>query len=132
MDLLEICTAFVEDIMYGSDLSSDNLNIVRRNVFSLLSDLFNEKSCTHYKSEVFSYIASDSAIVEIIDEETKLCFRRELPLRYEETGNGVSLIGEDISGKNSQISFLSETAYTKINELTGKGADSPKCGGHGV
>ena len=125
MDLHEKCVEFVKDI----DISSmDELNAVRENVFNLLNDLFNEKIST--QSGIFSYIAADSVVMEVIDGETNVCFRRKLPLRYEETGNGVSLIGEDITGKNSQISFLSEAAYEKIKDITGKGPNSPRCGGH--
>jgi len=125
VDLNEKCAAFVKDIVTSG---VDELNAVRKNVFDLLSDLFNEKIST--QSRIFNYIAANSIVVEVIDEETKVCFRRELPLRYEETGNGVSLIGEDITGKSSQISFLSEAAYEKIKDLTGKGPSSPRCGGH--
>lgn len=131
MDLQEKCEAFVREIASECNFDeTDQLLDVRKNVFDLLCGIFNEK--TGNKTEILQYIAADSAIVEIVDQETGLCFRRELPFRYEETGNGVSLIGEDISGNASQISFLSEAAYEKIKDFTGSGPDTPKCGEHGV
>ena len=127
MNLREKCEAFVRDVADMSNLEADELNIVRINVLNMINDLFNERVNAGSDTVAIDYIASNMAIVEVIDHETALCFRRELPLRYEETGNGVSLIGEDISGMDTQISFLSDAAYEKIKEMTGKGPDVPRC-----
>jgi len=72
-------------------------------------------------------IEADSVVVELIDNHTRKIFRRDLPIKYVETDNGVLLSGETIEGIPSQIAFFSETAITKISDLLGKGPDSPRC-----
>ena len=131
MNLRDKCASFVDEITNGiSHEEVSGLDSLRKNVLELIVDSFNKH--VNANTGVLNYIAADSAVVEVVDNETGLCFRRELPLRYEETGNGVSLIGEDISGNDSQISFLSEAAYEKIKDMVGKGPDAPNCDGHGV
>ncbi|MBP2637626.1 MAG: hypothetical protein H6Q72_3533 [Firmicutes bacterium] len=73
-------------------------------------------------------IEADGVVLEVIDKNTGKTFRRSLPLAYLETGNGVVLSGENLDGKPAQISFLSDVALTKINDLIGKGPDHDRCG----
>ncbi len=73
-------------------------------------------------------IKAQSVIVEVSDQETGKLFRRNLPLNYLETDNGIILSGETSDGNPSDIVFLSDTALEKINDLTGNGPDSPRCG----
>lgn len=73
-------------------------------------------------------IEADSVVVELIDNSTRKVFRRDLPIKYNETDNGILLSGETIEGTPSQIAFFSETAINKINDLLGRGPDSPRCG----
>ncbi|SMD11580.1 hypothetical protein [Sporomusa malonica] len=79
------------------------------------------------QSDSIDIIEADSIIVEVIDKHTGEIFRRNLPVNYLETDNGIILSGEAMDGSPSQINFLSEAALTKINELLGKGPDSPRC-----
>lgn len=72
-------------------------------------------------------IEADSVVIEIIDNTTKKIFRRNLPLQYVETDNGIRLSGETIDGNATQIAFFSDTAITKINDLLGMGPDTPRC-----
>lgn len=75
-------------------------------------------------------VEADTVIVEVTDKSTGKLFRRKLPLQYLENCNGIILSGETIDGKPSQIHFLSAAAMVRINELTGKGPDRPKCKEH--
>jgi len=77
--------------------------------------------------DVFDKIEADTVIVEVIDNKTGKIFRRNLPIKYIETDNGIRLFGETIEGNPSQIAFYSETAMTKINELLGNGPNAPRC-----
>ncbi|HWR41712.1 hypothetical protein [Sporomusa sp.] len=79
------------------------------------------------ETDFLDKIEADSIIVEVIDKNTGKMFRRNLPVNYLETDNGIVLSGETIDGSPSQINFLSEAALAKINELLGKGPDSPRC-----
>jgi hypothetical protein len=73
-------------------------------------------------------IEADWVIVEVTDKHTGKMFRRNLPIHYLETDNGVVLSGEAIDGSPANISFFSETAVAKIQDLLGLGPDSPRCG----
>lgn len=80
------------------------------------------------KTGVMEKITACSVIVEVVDQVTGKLFRRNLPLSYLETDNGIILSGENSEGKPSDIAFLSDTAIERITELTGKGPDTPRCG----
>ncbi len=73
-------------------------------------------------------IEADSVIVEIVDNTTGRKYRREIPVHYLETDNGIILSGENIDGEPSEIVLLSDTAVSRINDLRGKGPDTPRCG----
>lgn len=77
---------------------------------------------------VIDKIEADWVIVEVIDKNTGKKFRRNLPVRYLETDNGVILFGETIDGKPAEINLLSDTALAKISGLIGKGPDTDRCG----
>jgi hypothetical protein len=79
------------------------------------------------KASVIEKIEAQSVIVEIIDQKTGKLYRRNLPLKYTETDNGVILSGETSDGNPSDITFLSDKALERINDLTGKGPDTPRC-----
>jgi len=79
------------------------------------------------ETKLLDKIEADEVIVEVIDKNTGKMFRRNLPLGYLETDNGVILSGETIDGKPAQINFLSEAALAKINDLFGKGPDHSRC-----
>ena len=80
------------------------------------------------KIRIVEKIEAQSVIVEVVDQETGILFRRSLPLKYYETDNGIILSGENSEGNQSDITFLSDTALVRINDLTGKGPDTPRCG----
>lgn len=76
------------------------------------------------------HIVAPNVVVEALDKESGLLFRRYLEIEYDENDNGLRLIGEDISGEPVQIAFLSETALARMHELRGAGPDSPRCHEH--
>jgi len=78
--------------------------------------------------EAVAKIAAESVAVEIVDKATGKLFRRVLPLKYYETGNGVLLSGEAPDGAPSAIAFLSDAALTRLADLFGQGPDAPRCG----
>jgi len=80
------------------------------------------------KIRIVEKIEAQSVIVEVVDQETGILFRRSLPLKYYETDNGIILSGENSEGNQSDITFLSDTALVRINDLTGKAPDTPRCG----
>ncbi|MDR1702334.1 MAG: hypothetical protein LBR56_06120 [Sporomusaceae bacterium] len=72
-------------------------------------------------------IEADFVIIEVTDKSTGKTFKRNLPLQYLETDNGVVLSGENLNGEATQINFLSQSALNKITDLIGKGLDKPRC-----
>lgn len=76
-------------------------------------------------------IEADAITVEIVDKHTGKKYRRDLPVRYFETANGVILEGETPGGDPARISLFSEAALARLSDLFGKGPDTPRCGGHG-
>ncbi|MBP2663300.1 MAG: hypothetical protein H6Q71_1248 [Firmicutes bacterium] len=79
------------------------------------------------KNDFLDKIEADWVTIEVTDKISGKLFRRNFPLRYLETDNGVVLFGETLDGKPSQINFLSEVALTKINDLLGKGPEHGHC-----
>lgn len=77
--------------------------------------------------DVMDKIEADSVVIEVLDQHTGKLFRRNLPLKYLETDNGLFLSGETIEGNPSQIAFYSETALNRIHDLLGKGPDTHRC-----
>lgn len=82
------------------------------------------------EDEILDNIQAGSVVVEVKDRNTGLMFRRNLPIDYLETDNGVILSGETLSGSISEIAFLSDIAISRMNDLRGKGPDKSRCGGH--
>lgn len=79
------------------------------------------------ESSELDKIEADWIVIEVTDKATGKMFRRTLPVHYLETDNGVVLSGENLDGTASQINFLSQNALAKLNDLFGKGPDSPRC-----
>ncbi len=82
---------------------------------------------TKEEISIINKIEAESITIEVIDQNSGILFRRNLPINYQENDNGLILSGETMEGKPSQIAFLSETAVNKINDLTGKGLVAPRC-----
>ncbi len=80
--------------------------------------------------ELFEIIAHE-VTVEIRDEKTGEVFRRELPIDYYENANFLRLSGENMDGSVSQLVFLSARGIERVRDITGKGPDHDRCGGHG-
>lgn len=74
------------------------------------------------------HISAPNSVVEVMDAKSGHLYRRYLELEYEETGNGLRLMGDDIGAKPVQIVFLSNTAIEKMHDLQGLGPDDPVCG----
>ena len=75
-------------------------------------------------------ITAHEITVEIKDEATGEVFRRELPIDYYENANFLRLSGENLDGSLSQLVFLSSRGIERVKDITGKGPDHDRCGGH--
>lgn len=82
------------------------------------------------KEEPIDRIEADSIIVEVTDKHSGKKFKRHLPIRYLETDNGLVLFGETAEGQPTSISFFSDTALARLNDILGKGPDTHKCQQH--
>ncbi len=82
------------------------------------------------EKELFEIVAHE-VTVEIRDEKTGESFRRELPIDYYENANFLRLSGENMDGSVSQLVFLSARGIERVKDITGKGPDHDRCGGHG-
>lgn len=76
-------------------------------------------------------ITAHEVTVEIKDEKTGEIYRRELPIDYYENANFLKLSGENMDGSVSQLVFLSARGIERVKDITGKGPDHDRCGGHG-
>lgn len=80
--------------------------------------------------EIFE-ITARSVTVEVTDERTGQTFRRELPIDYFENANFLRLSGENLDGSLSQLVFYTPRGIERVKDITGKGPDYDRCGGHG-
>ena len=83
------------------------------------------------KGNVVFEIMADSVVVEVTDKLTGKVYRRELPIDFYENANLLKLSGENLDGSTAQLVFYSERGIQRLNDLTGKGPDRDRCGGHG-
>ena len=79
--------------------------------------------------ELFEIVAHE-VTVEIRDENTGEIFRRELPIDYFENANFLRLSGENLDGSLSQLVFYTPRGIERVKDITGKGPDHDRCGGH--
>ena len=80
--------------------------------------------------ELFEIIAHE-VTVEVRDENTGEVFRRELPIDYFENANFLRLSGENLDGSLSQLVFYTPRGIERVKDVSGKGPDHDRCGGHG-
>ena len=80
--------------------------------------------------ELFEIIA-DTVTVEVTDSKTGKVYRRELPIDFYENANFLKLSGENLDGSVSQLVFYTSRGLERMKDLTGKGPDHDRCGGHG-
>jgi len=64
------------------------------------------------------------------DENTGEVFRRELPIDYFENANFLRLSGENLDGSLSQLVFYTPRGIERVKDVSGKGPDHDRCGGH--
>ena len=76
-------------------------------------------------------ITASTVTVEVRDEATGEIFRRELPIDFYENANFLRLSGENLDGSVSQLVFYSARGLERVKDITGKGPDHDRCGGHG-
>ena len=81
------------------------------------------------EEELFELSAS-TVIVEITDAATGKVYRRELPIDYYENANFLRLSGENLDGTLSQLVFYTPRGIERVKDITGKGPDHDRCGGH--
>ncbi len=79
--------------------------------------------------ELFELSAS-TVTVEVKDERTGKVYRRELPIDFYENANFLRLSGENLDGSMSQLVFYSARGLERIKDISGKGPDHDRCGGH--
>ena len=75
-------------------------------------------------------IAAHEVTVEVRDEKTGEVYRRELPIDYYENANFLRLSGENLDGSLSQLVFYTPRGIERVKDITGKGPDHDRCGGH--
>ena len=80
--------------------------------------------------EVLFELIADTVTVEVKDPKTGKVYRRELPIDYYENANFLKLSGENLDGSLSQLVFYTGRGIERIKDLTGKGPDHDRCGGH--
>ena len=76
-------------------------------------------------------IVADSVIVEVTDPKSGKVYRRELPIDYYENANFLRLRAENMDGSLSQLVFYTPRGIERVKDITGKGPDHDRCGGHG-
>lgn len=79
----------------------------------------------------FFEITAHEVTVEVRDEKTGELIRRTLPIDYYENANFLKLSGENMDGSLAQLVFLSARGIERVKDITGKGPDHDRCGGHG-
>ena len=79
--------------------------------------------------EVFEIVAHE-VTVEVRDEKTGEVYRRELPIDYYENANFLRLRGENMDGSLAQLVFYTPRGIERVKDITGKGPDHDRCGGH--
>ena len=79
--------------------------------------------------ELFEIVAH-VVTVEVRDEKTGQVYRRELPIDYYENANFLRLSGENLDGSLSQLVFYTPRGIERVKDITGKGPDHDRCGGH--
>ena len=79
--------------------------------------------------ELFEIVAHE-VTVEVRDEKTGQVFRRELPIDYFENANFLRLSGENLDGSLSQLVIYTPRGIERVKDITGKGPDHDRCGGH--
>ena len=75
-------------------------------------------------------IVAHEVTVEVRDEKTGEVFRRKLPIDYFENANFLRLSGENLDGSLSQLVFYTPRGIERVKDITGKGPDHDRCGGH--
>lgn len=105
----------------AQDLTPAEAARAARDLFDVVSETLLEDA------PPVSHIAAPNAVVEAVDKDTGRLYRRYLELAYDETANGVRLLGEDMAGKPVQAVFLSDAALKSMHELQGSGPDEPQC-----
>ena len=79
--------------------------------------------------ELFEITAHDITVA-VRDEATGEVFRRELPIDYFENANFLRLSGENLDGSLSQLVFYTPRGIERVKDVSGKGPDHDRCGGH--
>ena len=79
--------------------------------------------------ELFELSAS-VVTVEVKDERTGKIYRRELPIDFYENANFLRLSGENLDGSVSQLVFYTARGLERMKDISGKGPDHDRCGGH--
>ena len=83
------------------------------------------------ENEELHEIIADTVTVEVKDAATGKVYRRELPIDFYENANFLRLRGENFDGSIAQLVFLTPRGIARVKDVSGKGPDHDRCGGHG-
>ena len=108
----------------------NNLTLLVTEEYHLLGKRAERRAEIGMEEELFE-ISATMVTVEVRDDRTGKVYRRELPIDYYETANFLKLSGENMDGSVSQIVFFTPRGVERVKDITGKGLDHDRCGGHG-
>lgn len=119
-DFIDNITSEVMDFINEKQIkdSFEIANLIR----SIFDDISNKLTKNNE-----DLILAENIVVEVINKDSGNLYRRYLEIKYLENNNGLILEGEDLSGKDSKIVFMSESAILKIKDLQGMGLNKPRC-----
>ena len=75
-------------------------------------------------------LSASVVTVEVKDARTGKIYRRELPIDFYENANFLRLSGENLDGSVSQLVFYTARGLERMKDISGKGPDHDRCGGH--
>lgn len=105
--------------------TNEELIVLRDCTISHILDYFNNNLTPN--NTPLDFISCDEITVEVKDKATNRIFRRNLDISYIENSNGLKLMGENLKSEPSEIVFLSDTAISKIIDVTGQGLNKSRC-----
>lgn len=94
---------------------------------TMVDIIFEELGAYERTLPPFSRVSAEQVRLAVTDKSTGRVFVRALPMSYAENHNGITLSGENLSGEEVKMVYLSSGAIDKIKELRGEGENSPRC-----
>ena len=117
----------------GAALSANAFDFQDGDIVYLINDDGTTATVTYMvkqNKENYTGITEINIPEKATDPATGKVYRRELPIEYYENANFLRLRGENMDGSIAQLVFLSARGIERVKDLTGKGPDHDRCGGH--